>query len=179
MMSSAETARRSSVRSGGSHPPVATSPRPTEIFFDPEALRAFARSLCTYPILLVHLIVQGVFVLPPCSYIPSLRISNERSHFSNLQRPGLRASPSPPFPAIVPQAHTGLGLNENQVASRKDMQLPRVLLRAQAKIVFESEHEVGGHFAAYEQPEALVSDLRTMFGKSGPAARGVPGCTGY
>ncbi len=52
-------------------------------------------------------------------------------------------------------------------------------MRAQAKIVFESEHEVGGHFAAYEQPEALVGDLRKMFGKSGPAAGVVPGCTGY
>ncbi|KAH9035727.1 alpha/beta-hydrolase [Lactarius pseudohatsudake] len=59
------------------------------------------------------------------------------------------------------------------------MQLPRVWLRAQAKIVFESEHEVGGHFAAYEQPEALVTDLRKMFGKSGPAAGVVPGYTGY
>ncbi|KAH9029789.1 Alpha/Beta hydrolase protein [Lactarius deliciosus] len=48
-----------------------------------------------------------------------------------------------------------------------------------AKIVFESEHEVGGHFAAYEQPEALVGDLREMFGKSGPATAIVPGCTGY
>ena len=44
------------------------------------------------------------------------------------------------------------------------------LLRAQGKIVFESEHELGGHFAAYEQPEALVGDLRKMFGKSGPVA---------
>jgi hypothetical protein len=53
------------------------------------------------------------------------------------------------------------------------------LLRAQAKIVFESEHKVGGHFAAYEQPEALVSDLRKMFGKSGPAAGVVLGSSGY
>ncbi|KAF8265859.1 epoxide hydrolase [Lactarius quietus] len=53
------------------------------------------------------------------------------------------------------------------------------LLRAQGKIVFESEHEVGGHFTAYEQPEALVGDLRKMFGKSGPAAGVVTGCTGY
>ena len=41
------------------------------------------------------------------------------------------------------------------------------LLRSQARIVFESEHDVGGHFAAYEQPEALVDDIRNMFGKSG------------
>jgi len=55
----------------------------------------------------------------------------------------------------------------------------RSLLRAQAKIVFESEHEVGGHFAAFEQPAALVSDLRKIIGKSGPAAGIVPGCIGY
>ncbi|KAF8257162.1 Alpha/Beta hydrolase protein [Lactarius quietus] len=59
------------------------------------------------------------------------------------------------------------------------LHLPRALLRAQGKIVFESEHEVGGHFAAYEQPEALVGDLRKMFAKSGPAAGVVPGCSGY
>ena len=53
------------------------------------------------------------------------------------------------------------------------------MLRAQGNIVFESEHKVGGHFAAYEQPEALVSDIRKMFGKSGPAAGVVPGCSGY
>jgi hypothetical protein len=53
------------------------------------------------------------------------------------------------------------------------------LIRAQGNIVFESDHEAGGHFAAYEQPESLVGDLRKMFGKSGPAAGVVPGCTGY
>ncbi|KAH9974906.1 alpha/beta-hydrolase [Lactifluus volemus] len=55
----------------------------------------------------------------------------------------------------------------------------RSLLRAKAKVVFESEHDTGGHFAAYEEPEALVDDLRKMFGKSGPAASIVPGCPGY
>ncbi|KAH9974905.1 Alpha/Beta hydrolase protein [Lactifluus volemus] len=56
---------------------------------------------------------------------------------------------------------------------------PRALLGAKAKVVFESEHDTGGHFAAYEEPEALVDDLRKMFGKSGPAASVVPGCPGY
>jgi hypothetical protein len=53
------------------------------------------------------------------------------------------------------------------------------LLRAKGNIVFESEHKFGGHFAAYEQPEALVDDLRKMFGKSSPAAGVVVGHTGY
>ncbi|KAI9450496.1 alpha/beta-hydrolase [Russula earlei] len=56
---------------------------------------------------------------------------------------------------------------------------PGALLHAKAKIVFESEHDAGGHFAAYEKPDALVGDLRKMFGRSGPAAGVVPGCTGY
>ncbi|KAH9037738.1 Alpha/Beta hydrolase protein [Lactarius hengduanensis] len=55
--------------------------------------------------------------------------------------------------------------------SKDLVQFPR------AKVMFESEHEVGGHFAAYEQPEALVSDLRKMFGKSGHAVGVVPGYT--
>jgi hypothetical protein len=53
------------------------------------------------------------------------------------------------------------------------------LLRAKARIVFESEHEAGGHFAAYEKPDEPVGDLRTMFGRSGPAAGVVSGCPGY
>ncbi|KAH8990649.1 alpha/beta-hydrolase [Lactarius hatsudake] len=52
-------------------------------------------------------------------------------------------------------------------------------LRAQAIIMFESEYEVGGHFAAFEQPSAFVGDLRKMFGKSGPAAGVVLGCASY
>ena len=52
-------------------------------------------------------------------------------------------------------------------------------LRAEATLVFESEHASGGHFAAYEKPEALVDDLRRMFGKGGPAAGVVPGHDGF
>ncbi|TCD68987.1 hypothetical protein EIP91_009209 [Steccherinum ochraceum] len=42
---------------------------------------------------------------------------------------------------------------------------PRLWMRTVGNVVYESEHTVGGHFAAYEQPEALVGDLREMFGK--------------
>lgn len=41
-------------------------------------------------------------------------------------------------------------------------------------IVFQGEHGKGGHFAAWECPDALVDDLRTMFGKGG----GAYGCVG-
>ncbi len=52
-------------------------------------------------------------------------------------------------------------------------------VRAAANVVFESEHDSGGHFAAYEKPEALADDLRRMFGKGGPAAGVVPGHDGF
>lgn len=51
--------------------------------------------------------------------------------------------------------------------------------RQAGNVVFESEHEAGGHFAAHEQPEALAGDVRAMFGKGGPAFGVVPGKTGY
>ncbi|KAI1320902.1 Alpha/Beta hydrolase protein [Xylariaceae sp. FL0255] len=46
---------------------------------------------------------------------------------------------------------------------------PRSWNRRLGDVVFEQEHESGGHFAAWEQPEALVGDLRVMFGKGGGA----------
>ena len=55
----------------------------------------------------------------------------------------------------------------------------RRILRAGSNVVFESEHDAGGHFAAYEKPEALADDLRRMFGKGGPAADVVPGHDGF
>ncbi|KAI1794410.1 epoxide hydrolase [Ganoderma leucocontextum] len=47
------------------------------------------------------------------------------------------------------------------------------------KLVFESEHDAGGHFAAFEVPEKLAGDLRKMYGKGGPAYGVVPGKIGY
>jgi len=46
-------------------------------------------------------------------------------------------------------------------------------------LVFKAEHEHGGHFAAHEQPDELVGDLRKMFGKGGPAYGVIPEAKGY
>ncbi|KAF9012988.1 alpha/beta-hydrolase [Hymenopellis radicata] len=40
-------------------------------------------------------------------------------------------------------------------------------------------HTKGGHFAAWETPDALSKDLHEMFGKGGPAFAIVPGKAGY
>jgi len=57
--------------------------------------------------------------------------------------------------------------------------LPKIWVRAMGPLVFLNEHDKGGHFAAWEQPAALVSDLRTMFGKGGGAYGVVPEKNGY
>lgn len=46
-------------------------------------------------------------------------------------------------------------------------------------IVFQKEHEKGGHFAAWECPRELVKDLRDMFGKDSPIHGCVNGQSGY
>ncbi|KIK69954.1 hypothetical protein GYMLUDRAFT_34358 [Collybiopsis luxurians FD-317 M1] len=56
---------------------------------------------------------------------------------------------------------------------------PRKFNHNLGKLVFQSEHSAGGHFAAHECPEELVGDLRRMFGKQGPAYGVVPGNNGY
>ncbi|KAK6992540.1 Alpha/Beta hydrolase protein [Favolaschia claudopus] len=56
---------------------------------------------------------------------------------------------------------------------------PKSWSRKLGNIVFETEHESGGHFAAYEKPDELVEDLRKMFGQDGPAFGVVPGMSGY
>ncbi|KAF8957259.1 Alpha/Beta hydrolase protein [Flammula alnicola] len=56
--------------------------------------------------------------------------------------------------------------------------VPRLWTRT-PNLVFEAEHDSGGHFAAYEQPLELVKDLRRMFGKKGPVFGVVTGKTGY
>ncbi|KAK4125742.1 alpha/beta-hydrolase [Parathielavia appendiculata] len=52
----------------------------------------------------------------------------------------------------------------------RDIEVPPALWgRTLGPVVFERVHEDGGHFAAWEKPEALVGDLREMFGKDGKA----------
>lgn len=52
-------------------------------------------------------------------------------------------------------------------------------MQAIGNVVFMSEHEHGGHFAAYEKPDELVQDLFKFLGKGGPAHGVVEGSNGY
>ncbi|KAK7023085.1 Alpha/Beta hydrolase protein [Favolaschia claudopus] len=57
--------------------------------------------------------------------------------------------------------------------------VPRIWKRLLGNVVFEAQHEEGGHFISHEKPELLVGDVRKMFGRNGPAFGVVPGKTGY
>lgn len=45
--------------------------------------------------------------------------------------------------------------------------LPKSCVRTLGPIVFEIDHDRGGHFAAYECPDQFVGDLKVMFSKGG------------
>ena len=46
-------------------------------------------------------------------------------------------------------------------------------------VVYTNENERGGHFACWENPESIASDLRIMFGKGGGAYGVVAGASGF
>lgn len=69
---------------------------------------------------------------------------------------------------------TGLAYFPKELAS-----LPRNWAEASSKVVLVSQHDKGGHFAATEKPDAIVKDLKDMFGKGGKAFGVVKGKDGY
>lgn len=52
-------------------------------------------------------------------------------------------------------------------------------LPSMGPLVHDSQWDRGGHFAAWERPDAVVEDLRIMFGKGGGAFGAVAGKNGY
>ncbi|KIW76534.1 hypothetical protein Z517_11280 [Fonsecaea pedrosoi CBS 271.37] len=57
--------------------------------------------------------------------------------------------------------------------------LPSSWTRTVGEVVYEKEHDKGGHFAAWERSEDIVRDVREMFGRGGGAYGVVEGRDGY
>ncbi|KAI9694803.1 MAG: hypothetical protein M1822_000419 [Bathelium mastoideum] len=57
--------------------------------------------------------------------------------------------------------------------------LPKTWTETLGPVVYHSEHDKGGHFAAWEKPNVIATDLHKMFGKGGPCYGIVNGKTGY
>lgn len=56
---------------------------------------------------------------------------------------------------------------------------PKVWHKTMGPMVHHSVWDWGGHFAAYERPDAIMADLRAMFGKGGGAEGVVKGKSGF
>lgn len=57
--------------------------------------------------------------------------------------------------------------------------VPRTWGRTLGPVVYKSENEQGGHFAAWERPDVIAADLLKMFQKGGPCYNIVKGKSGY
>lgn len=99
----------------------------------------------------------------------SVRIYYEATHpepFSSISTPTLRG--------WIPHVKLGVAHFPREITV-----VPKTWAQTLGPVVFQSEHEKGGHFAAWERPEAIVEDLRKMFGKGGPCYGVIPGKSGY
>ena len=63
--------------------------------------------------------------------------------------------------------------------SKEILNMAKLWNRTLGPIVFEAEHESGGGFAAFEVPDLLVQDLRSMFGRGGGAYNIIEVASGY
>lgn len=57
--------------------------------------------------------------------------------------------------------------------------VPQTWGRTLGPVAYESVKPRGGHFAAWETPEFIASDLEKMFGKKGPLYGIIKGADGY
>jgi hypothetical protein len=84
------------------------------------------------------------------------------------------ASGPSPFNIWIPDVKIGLSHFPKELRV-----LPRSWAHTLGPVVFQKEHTKGGHFAAWERPQDLVDDVRTMFGKKGGAYNVIKGKKGY
>ena len=63
--------------------------------------------------------------------------------------------------------------------SNDSILLPKLWNHTMGPIILQSEYEIGGHFAAWERPDAIIKDLYAMFGEGGGAYGCVTGKSGY
>lgn len=73
-------------------------------------------------------------------------------------------------------SHVKIGFSRGPMELRS---YPSTWRKNHGHVVFERDHEHGGHFLAWESPTELLADVRRMFGKNGGAFGVVPGHTGF
>ena len=99
----------------------------------------------------------------------NLRIYYEFQHVKRLG-----SGSRPRYDVWIPHVKLGLAYFPKEIVIP-----PKVFGRTLGPVVYESEYDSGGHFAAWERPEAIAGDLQRMFGKGGGAYGVIPGKDGY
>lgn len=84
--------------------------------------------------------------------------------------------PEPTFDEVAKYIDVPLGISH---APKELAVLPIAWHETMGPIVFQRKWDKGGHFAAHEQPEMLVADLREMFGRGGGGYGVVKDAHGY
>ena len=96
----------------------------------------------------------------------SVRIYYEATHTDFIHRAHLTA--------WIPSVKLGFAYFPREISP-----VPKTWGRTLGPVVYESDYDRGGHFAAWERPDAIVEDLRKMFGKKGGAYGVIKGKEGY
>ena len=94
-----------------------------------------------------------------------------RIYYENAHSPRLNSTTAAEY---IPKVKLGLGFFPKETSV-----VPRTWAATMGKVVYQNEYDKGGHFAAYERPDAIAHDLKTMFRKGGGAFGVVKGRDGY
>jgi len=108
----------------------------------------------------------SIYLFSTAGPAASIRIYYEALHDSQYGRG--------PTKRFIPHVKLGLAHFPREITI-----VPKTWGRTMGPVVFESENESGGHFAAWERPEVIVRDVRGMFGRGGGAYGCVEGREGY
>lgn len=100
--------------------------------------------------------------------------ANLRIYYEAIHSKGEGGVPRARTEQWIPRVKLGLAHFPKEITV-----VPRMYGRTMGPVVFESEWDRGGHFAAWERPEAIVGDLRKMFGRGGGAEGCVKGRSGF
>lgn len=84
----------------------------------------------------------------------------------NTYYQSMHRKPQNAFEEAVEYTDSPVGISR---FDKEILNMPKLWNRMLGRIVFEREHEKGGHFAAFEVPDLLVGDVRAMFGRGGGA----------
>ncbi|KAI9881263.1 MAG: hypothetical protein M1830_005549 [Pleopsidium flavum] len=108
----------------------------------------------------------SIYWFSTASPAASIRIYYEATHSESVTRERLSS--------WIPSVKLGLAYFPRELSV-----VPKTWGRTLGPVVFESDNEKGGHFAAWERPDTIADDLRKMFGKKGGAYGLIKGKEGY